>query len=62
MDKLAYGIEEAAEMIGATPTHLRKAVTDRRIRHSRLGDKRGVVFTRAHLQEYLDRNEVEAQQ
>lgn len=62
MDKLAYTYEEAAELIGATVNQLRDAVTARRIRHSRLGAARGVRFTKAHLLDFLERNEVEVQQ
>lgn len=61
-DKLAYSIPEAAALISATPAQIRHAVTARRLRHSRLGEQRGVVITKAQLQDFLDRNEVEAQQ
>lgn len=61
-DKLAYTIPEAAALISATEAQIRHAITGRRLRHSRLGDKRGVVITKAQLQDFLDRNEVEVQQ
>lgn len=61
-DKLAYTIPEAAALISATPAQVRHAITARRLRHSRLGEKRGVVITKAQLQDFLDRNEIEAQQ
>lgn len=61
-EKLAYTIPEAAALISATPAQIRHAITARRLRHSRLGERRGVVITKKQLQDFLDRNEVEAQQ
>lgn len=62
MDKLAYTYAEAAELLGATENQLKDLVAARRIRHSRLGEKRGVRFTRAQLEDFLARNEIEVQQ
>lgn len=64
MDKIAFTMAEAAELIGATEKQLEALVTARRIRHSRLGGEngRGVRFTKDQLLDFLARNQVEAQQ
>lgn len=63
-DKIGYTIEDAAPLISVTKNQLRDLVTGRRIRHSRIGGKngRGVRLTRAHLEDFLQRNEVEVQE
>jgi excisionase family DNA binding protein len=60
-EKLAYTMAEAADLIGVTETFLRDAVTERRIRHRRLGKGRGVRFTREDLTTFLDECVVQAQ-
>lgn len=63
-DKIGYTIEEAAPLLSLTEHQLRDLVTARRIRHSRVGGEngRGVRFARKHLEDFMDRNEVEVQQ
>jgi excisionase family DNA binding protein len=53
-DKLAYTIDEAADMIGKPASFVRDLVTARKIRHRRLGSVKGVRFTMADLEAYLD--------
>ena len=52
--KLAYGIEEAADLLGTTASFVRDAVTARRIPHRVLGKDRIVRFTLADLEAFLD--------
>lgn len=58
LPKLAYTIEEAAELLGTTASFVRDAVTARRIPHRTLGKDRVVRFTVADLQAFLDAHAV----
>lgn len=55
-----FGVEEAAEFLGETPRWIRRAVEERRIRHTHHG--RLLKFRRSWLIEYSDGNVVEPEQ
>lgn len=64
MDKIGYTIEEAAPLLSLTEKQLSGLVTARRILHTRVGGEngRGVRFSRAQLEDFMKRNQVEVQQ